>query len=174
VLGPLLAAAQRIAVLPDTAPALRLRLLSETLLEVIEHRLDYIRVVEHEIQRITGSSRNRLIGDRRRFEDLVAALHAEAMHTGAFRPLDPRMCMLQFFNLHNYTFQWLRPGPWDAQYLSAEYCAVLFRGFAAPGFDPDGLEAEVTRFRAGYAGPSLSGVEQHAPSDDVATDPVRS
>src|SRR5215217_5415947 len=45
-------------------------------------------------------------------------------------------------NMHNHTYQWIHPGSsrWDAATLSAEYCATLFRGFAAPGYDPATLE----------------------------------
>jgi TetR/AcrR family transcriptional regulator, cholesterol catabolism regulator len=167
VLGPVIAAAERIGALPVDA-VLRLRLLSETLLEVIEHRLEYIRVVEHEIDRLPGQSRDAMIRERRRFEDVVTRLHLEAVREGVFRDLDPRQCMLQFFNMHNYTFQWLRPGRDDAAALSAAYCDTLFRGFGTAAHRPEELEDRVIRFRADYAGPSLSGLAFTEPVPDVS------
>jgi AcrR family transcriptional regulator len=165
VMTPLLAAAQRIAALEIPAE-LRLRLLSETLLEVVEHRLEYIRVVEHEIERLSTTHRGRMLEQRRQFENLVVGLHAAAMDSGAFRQLDPRMCMLQFFNMHNYTYQWLRPGgTWDAAFLSASYCEVLFGGFATPDLDLLRIEERVESFRATYDGPSLTGL---APAESPA------
>lgn len=174
VMTPLLASAQRIAGL-EIAAELRLRLLSETLLEVVEHRLEYIRVVEHEIERLTADHRGRMLGQRRQFEDLVAGLHAEAMRAGAFRQRDPRMSMLQFFNMHNYTYQWLRPGrSWNAAFLAAQYCEVLFGGFAEPDLDLTQIEERVAEFRATYDGPSLSGLALPEATDSTSVQPARS
>jgi TetR/AcrR family transcriptional regulator, cholesterol catabolism regulator len=172
VMGPLIAGAERIGALPGVAPELRLRLLSEALLEVIVHRLEYIRVVEHEIDRLPAESREVMIPQRHRFEDVVTALHAEAIEAGVFRPLDPRHCMLQFFNMHNYTFQWLRPDRDDPTYLSACYCDTLFRGFATDAYQPDDLEARVARFRATYSGPPLSGLPVVAAAQEPASGPL--
>lgn len=166
VMTPLLAAAQRIAEL-DIPAELRLRLLSETLLEVVEHRLEYIRVVEHEIERLTADHLGRMLGQRQEFENLVAGLHSEGMRAGTFRQADPRMCMLMFFNMHNYTYQWLRPGgAWDAAFLAARYCEVLFGGLGTPDLDLTRLEERVAGFRATYDGPSLSGLTLSPPADD--------
>ncbi len=56
------------------------------------------------------------------------------MGQGRFRPLDARVATLQFLNLHNHTYQWVKPdGRWDAAQLSREYCDTLLRAFAAPG-----------------------------------------
>ncbi len=174
VMTPLLAATQRIAELSIPAE-LRLRLLSETLLEVVEHRLEYIRVVEHEIERLSTDHLGRMLGQRQQFENRVAGLHSEAMRAGAFRQTDPRMCMFLFFNMHNYTYQWLRPGgSWDAAYLSARYCEVLFGGLAAPGLDLARLEEQVAEFRATYDGPSLSGLALPDLADSLSTQPAGS
>ncbi|OXM67136.1 MULTISPECIES: TetR/AcrR family transcriptional regulator [Amycolatopsis] len=165
VMTPLLAAAERISKLP-IAPELRLRLLSQMLLEVIEHRLDYIRVVEHEIDRLAGENRKRMLHERRRFEDMVTELHAEAIRDGTFRELDPRLCMLQFFNMHNYTFQWLRPGRWSSAQLAEQYCTTLFRGHAVDSNRFASLEEQLGTFRASYTGESLSGLGDF---EEVAT-----
>ncbi|HWD01415.1 MAG TPA: TetR/AcrR family transcriptional regulator [Amycolatopsis sp.] len=148
VLRPLLTAARRIAAL-DEDPVLRLRLLSETLLEIILARLDHIWVYEHDYRHLRGANRARLLRQRREFERIVLDLLTAAMDTGAFRKLDPRLAMLQFLNLHNHTYQWARPdGPWDATFLSREYCATLISGFCTPGYDFADLEDRVAEFRS--------------------------
>ncbi|MEU4667351.1 TetR/AcrR family transcriptional regulator [Amycolatopsis sp. NPDC023774] len=148
VLRPLLTAARRIATL-DEDPVLRLRLLSETLLDIILARLDHIWVYEHDYRHLRGANRARLLRQRREFERIVLDLLTAAMASGAFRRLDPRLAMLQFLNLHNHTYQWARPGgPWDAAFLSREYCATLISGFCSPGYDVADLEERVAAFRA--------------------------
>jgi AcrR family transcriptional regulator len=148
VLGPLLDAARNIAAL-DEDPVLRLRLLSETLLEIIFARLDHIWVYEHDYRHLTGENRSRLIAQRHEFEQIVTNLLTAAMESGAFRKMDPRLAMLQFLNMHNHTYQWVRPGgPWDAAFLSQQYCATLISGFRSPDYDASDLEKRVEEFRA--------------------------
>lgn len=150
VLGPLLAAARRIQAFDDQDAVVRLRLLSETLLDMILHRLDHIWVYEHDYRHLGSTNRSRVLRQRHEFEQLVRSLLVEAMNSGAFRRMDPRLAMLQFLNLHNHTYQWVKPtGRWDAAYLSKEYCATLFAGFVAD-YDLAGLEARVRRFRSGH------------------------
>jgi AcrR family transcriptional regulator len=155
VLRPLLTAARRIASL-DEDPVLRLRLLSETLLGIILKRLDHIWVYEHDYRHLRGANRSRLLRQRREFEKIVLDLLVAAMDSGAFRQLDPRLAMLQFLNLHNHTYQWARAdGPWDAAFLSREYCATLISGFRNPGYDVSDLEDRIQNFRARYEGWTL-------------------
>jgi AcrR family transcriptional regulator len=150
VLVPLLDSARRIAEL-DAPPTVRLRLLSEALLTIVMHRLDHIWVYEHDYRQLSAPNRDKLVGQRHEFEDIVVGLVGDAVTVGQFREMDLRLGMLQFLNLHNHTYQWIRPdGRWDAALLSAEYCATLFAGFSAPGRDVAGLEADVARFRAAH------------------------
>jgi AcrR family transcriptional regulator len=60
VLRPLLRSARRIDKL-DEAPLLKLRLLSESLLEMILRRLDHIRVYEHDYRYLQGENLSRLL-----------------------------------------------------------------------------------------------------------------
>lgn len=140
VMRPLLASVRRIAAL-DEEPVLRLRMLSQTLLENIIARLDHVWVYEHDYRNLRGTNRARLLRQRREFETIVEDLLVAAMDTGAFRKLDPRLATLQFLNLHNHTYQWIKPGgEWDAEHLSREYCSTLNAGFRNPGYDIDDLE----------------------------------
>jgi AcrR family transcriptional regulator len=155
VLRPLLRAARQIAAL-DEDPVLRLRLLSETLLGIILARLDHIWVYEHDYRHLQGANLSRLLRQRREFERIVGGLLDAAMESGAFRPMDRRLAVLQFLNLHNHTYQWVKPGgDWDAAVLSREYCATLISGFRSPGYDMSDLEERVQRFRSGQDGWNL-------------------
>lgn len=159
VLRPLLAAGHRIASL-DEDPVLRLRLLSETLLGIILRRLDHIWVYEHDYRRLRGENLSRLLRQRREFEAIVQDLLVDAIESGAFRELNPRLATLQFLNLHNHTYQWVKPGgDWDAEYLSREYCATLFSGFRNLTYDFDSLEDRVRRFRERHRHWSVDSLE---------------
>ncbi|KPI11538.1 transcriptional regulator, TetR family [Actinobacteria bacterium OK074] len=138
VMGPLLGRAREIAAL-EADPLLRLRLLSESLLTIIFRRLDHIWVYEHDYRSLSGQELETLLGQRSDFEALVTGLLTEAVEQGSFQVTELRLATLQFLNLHNHTYQWVRPeGQWDAAFLSGEYCGTLFRGFAAPaGVLPD-------------------------------------
>ncbi|MEW2397160.1 TetR/AcrR family transcriptional regulator [Streptomyces sp. NPDC046862] len=148
VMGPMLTNVHRIAAL-DEDPVLRLRMLSQTLLENILARLDHVWVYEHDYRNLRGDNRSRLMTQRREFEDVVQRLLVAAMEDGSFRKVDPRLATLQFLNMHNHTYQWIKPGGgWDAEYLSREYCATLFLGFASPGYRFDDLEERMSEFLA--------------------------
>ncbi|WP_194903841.1 TetR/AcrR family transcriptional regulator [Catenulispora rubra] len=147
VMRPLLVRARQIAEL-DAHPLLRLRLLSEALLEIIFHRLDHIWVYEHDYRSLSGEHLETLLGQRTDFEQMITDLLTEAVELGTFRELDTRLATLQFLNMHNHTYQWLRPdGRWDADFLSREYCTTLFRGFAAPGRRLPDVEKQAAEFK---------------------------
>ncbi|MFI6338923.1 TetR/AcrR family transcriptional regulator [Streptomyces sp. NPDC050535] len=146
VMAPLLARARQIAAV-DTDPLLRLRLLSESLLTIIFHRLDHIWVYEHDYRSLSGKELEILLGQRADFEHLITGLLTEAADQGSFRLAEPRLATLQFLNLHNHTYQWVKPGGrWDPAYLSREYCATLFRGFGASDSDLRDVEDRAATF----------------------------
>ncbi len=147
VLVPLLARARCITALSDEEPLVRLRLLSQALLEIIFARLDHIWVYEHDYRHVTGPHRKRLVGQRREFEDLVRDLVSEAMDDGVLRTVDLRLAVLQFLNLHNHTYQWAHTAAagWTPARLAAEYCATMFRGLASQPFSTADLEEKVRR-----------------------------
>ncbi|MFJ1969440.1 TetR/AcrR family transcriptional regulator [Streptomyces sp. NPDC087903] len=131
VMSPLLNRARQIAQV-DADPLPRLRLLSESLLTIIYRRLDHIWVYEHDYRSLTGDELHTLLSQRADFEHLITGLLIEAADQGSFRLVEPRLATLQFLNLHNHTYQWVKPGGrWDPAYLSREYCTTLFRGFGA-------------------------------------------
>ncbi|WP_262060268.1 TetR/AcrR family transcriptional regulator [Streptomyces sp. STR69] len=149
VMRPLLASAHRIAALEDVDPVLRLRMLSQTLLENTLARLDHVWVYEHDYRNLRGANLARLLDQRREFEELVEDLLVAAMDDGSFRPLDPRLATLQFLNMHNHTYQWVKvDGAWDAYYLSRAYCTTLFRGLGVPGSRFDYIEDQMVEYLA--------------------------
>jgi AcrR family transcriptional regulator len=147
VMDPLLSRARQIAGL-DADPLVRLRLLSESLLTMILRRLDHIWVYEHDYRSLTGDYLQTLLGQRAEFEQLVRGLLTEAIEEGRFRSVEPSLATLQFLNLHNHTYQWVKPdGRWDAAYLSREYCDTLLRGFGAPGAALPDVEEAAEAFK---------------------------
>ncbi|MFJ9898168.1 TetR/AcrR family transcriptional regulator [Streptomyces sp. NPDC091280] len=148
VMRPLLASAHRIADVEED-PVLRLRMLSQTLVENILARLDHVWVYEHDYRNLDGANLARLLKQRQEFEDIVQGLLVLAMEDGSFREQDPRLATLQFLNMHNHTYQWVKlDGEWDAESLSHEYCTTLFRGFAAPGRQFEAVEERMREFLA--------------------------
>jgi AcrR family transcriptional regulator len=154
VMQPLLALARRIAEL-DESPLLRLRLVSQTMLELIFERLDHIWVYEHDYRYLSGPSRAEIIKPRHEFENIVSGLFHEAIDSGQLKDMDSKLAMLQFLNLHSHTYTWaasmknLKPAD-----LSATYCSSIFFGMAKA--TNDDFEAEVRHFRKRYRGPALS------------------
>ncbi|MET7682480.1 TetR/AcrR family transcriptional regulator [Streptomyces sp. NPDC005423] len=148
VMRPMLESVHRIAAL-EVAPVLRLRMLSQLLLENILARLDHVWVYEHDYRNLHGENRARLMTQRHEFENIVQELLVAAMEDGSFRTLDPRLATLQFLNLHNHTYQWVKPdGEWDAEYLSRAYCATFFRGMGSPGREFEDIEDRMREFLA--------------------------
>ncbi len=151
VLDPLLAAAARIQD-SDAAPLVKLRVLSGELLRMIFARLDHIWVYEHDYRQLTGKNRTRMLQRRQEFEDVVRSMLTAAMDEGAIGETDPTLATLQFLNMHNHTYQWVKLGQeWDAEFLSNAYCATLFNGFSQGACDLAALEADVAAYRVANA-----------------------
>lgn len=146
VLDPLLQISEQVSSM-EGDPVVRLRLLSEALLDIILKRLPHIWVYEHDYLQLSGPKREELLRQRRQFENVVARVIEEAIDADQFRDMSPQLATLQFLNMHNHTYQWIRPGgKWDAPLLSREYCATLFVGFGYPRRRLPSLEGKVERF----------------------------
>ncbi|WP_122817964.1 TetR/AcrR family transcriptional regulator [Nocardioides pantholopis] len=147
VLTPLVESARAVSGL-GLDPVLRLRFISDVLMETILGRLDYIWVYEHDYRHLGSANKERFRGRRREFESIIQTCIAEAVEAGTFRRnIDPRLATLQFLNLHNHTYQWIKPGgTWSAADLSAAYCETLFRGWGAD-VDTEAMGEQVDRLR---------------------------
>jgi len=131
VLSPLLTEADRIRILPESALT-RLRLISEQLLQVIYERLEHIWIYEHDYRNLSKKNRKRVLDQRHRFEAVITELLQEAISSGDIEDADSRLLMLQFLNMHNYTYQWIHPAtsPVPSE-LSSTYFKTLMKGFGA-------------------------------------------
>ena len=129
VLSPLLLAGKTVESLTEP-PLVKLRLVSESLLAIIFRRLDHIWVYEHDYRYLNGANRVKVVAQRHEFEGIVRRLIKAAMDAGDLERGDAQLCMLQFLNMHNYTYQWARPdGGQETTELARTYCTTLFRGF---------------------------------------------
>lgn len=147
VIRPLLEEAAEIVSLPEGA-AVRLRLLSESLLRSIFQRVDHIWVYEHEYRILQSARRRAFLADRQAFEEVVSSLLNDGVEAGLFEISDLKLATFQFLNLHNYTFKWINTkGRWTAQHLSSQYCATLFHGMATRRLDTDDVERRVDELR---------------------------
>jgi AcrR family transcriptional regulator len=128
IMVPLLEQAHSIAGLRISAAA-RLRLISEVVLrEIIEHN-DHIWVVLHENRALTGERRADYEKKHAEFQNVLVGLLSAGVDSGEFVIDDPRVTMLAFMGMHNYTCQWAHSaGPLDLASLSQQYCDLFFRG----------------------------------------------
>lgn len=141
VLAPLLGAAARIKQL-DAPAIVRIRLLSQQLMDGILGRLDHVWVYEHDFRQLTGENRVRFRERRLEFENVVQAHLREANDAGDIKLGDMRLSTLQFLNLHNHTYQWARHSTaWTGEELSATYFRTLMLGFGADQLTVDRAEA---------------------------------
>ena len=142
VMQPLIAATRFISESPESGAA-RLRALSQVLLTAIFTQNDSIWVYQHEHRSLSGAEREALLAQRATFEDLVHQLIDAAIEDRQIDVADSKLATFEFLNLHNYTYQWVKPdGPWTAEFLSARYMGTLLRGWAGPALDLDAIEAE--------------------------------
>ncbi len=147
VMTPLIAR-MRAIVARDESVTVRIRLVSEAILDGIAQRPGHVWVYEHDYRYLDGENRTRFRELRHEFEAIVADLVDEAVGLGVFRKADVRLLTFQFFNLHKGTIQWYhRDGGWSAGELSREYCRTVFNGFAASAWSFDEVEERVDELR---------------------------
>jgi AcrR family transcriptional regulator len=147
VMNPLIARTREAAEL-DESPLVKLRLVSEAILEGIAARPDHVWVYEHDYRYLRGKNRARFLEQRHTFEELVFQLGDEAIAQGLFRKADVRLLMFQFFSLHKQVAQWFhRGGGWEPADLSREYCRTLFNGFAMSATSFEEVEEQAAVYR---------------------------
>jgi len=130
VMDPLLTDAVKIYTL-DYRASVRLKLLSESLMDQVVNKRDHVWVFLHEYHQLEGESRTRFREKRSDFESYVTRLLADGVAKGEFNVADLRLATLAWLNLHNYTYQWLRSERGlDARRLSDFYIDLFFSGIA--------------------------------------------
>lgn len=147
VMAPLLSELRDIDELDEPA-MVRLRMVSEAILDGIAVRPHHVWVYEHDYRFLTGENRTRFLQQRDEMEQLVERLMEEAASDGTFRGGDIRLLSFQFFSLHKQTVQWFDPsGVWTPAELSREYCRTLFNGFAVNAATFDAVEWRAAKRR---------------------------
>ena len=158
VMDPLLREADAVAALGVSFPA-RLRLLSESLLWQIVHRLDHVWVFLHEYRQLQGEDRTAFREKRQRFEGNIRDALADGARQGLMRVTDLDLAALAFLNLHNYTYQWVAGRDVRVEELARFYCEIFLNGVLTAPVDPALTDAELTRGRSvleGLRGAELS------------------
>lgn len=161
VMDPLLREATAIGELGVSFPA-RLRLLSESLLWQIVHRLDHVWVFLHEYRQLQGEYRTLFREKRQRFEGNIRDALAEGARQGALRITDLDLATLAFLNLHNYTYQWVAGRDLSVEDLARFYCEIFLNGVLATPIDPGATDGELALGRAvleEMRGPALTGAD---------------
>lgn len=141
VLGPIGWLTDEILAL-ERHPLVQLRLISHFLLEIMTSRLAHVWVYQHDYRSLSDESRATFIERRRRIETVVRDLITRCIDDGTFAKADPKLRTLEFFNHHNYTYQWFNPGGgWTPAQLSAAYSRTLLLGFGCTSDAIDACEA---------------------------------
>jgi len=125
VMDEVLKAADRVA--ESTAPAAeRLTAIGTDLLSIMERYPDHVWVFLHEFPALTGARAKKFRQRRRSFESAVEQVIVDGIASGEFRDVDPRLAMLGWYGMFNYTYLWLRPDGKLAAHEVAERFADLF------------------------------------------------
>lgn len=147
VMGPLLATGQLVLDL-EASPPVRLRLLSEDLLVNIICRLDHVWVFLHEHRALRGELLEEFKARRSAYREMITSVLADGTAAGFFAIEETTVATMAFLGMHNYTYQWVRPGgrlgPRD---MSRHYCALFLQGIAGPAFGDVDVEEEAERLR---------------------------
>ncbi len=131
-LHPLLAQGRAIAV-QELEPEAALRALAHALMENIARYRDQVTVFFHEWRTIEGDPRwTQIRQERREFEDLIGAVLERGVREGTFRVTDPRITLLGFLGMINYTPQWFEPeGRYGPGAIADQFCDVFLTGIRA-------------------------------------------
>jgi TetR/AcrR family transcriptional regulator, cholesterol catabolism regulator len=114
----------------STAPANeRLATIGDDLLGIIERLPDHVWVFLHEFPALTGDRAKKFHQRRRTFERAVERVIADGVAAGQFRNVDPRLTMLAWYGMHNYTYLWLKPdGDLSAHDVAKNFADLFING----------------------------------------------
>lgn len=117
----------------DEAPEQALRSLAHALMHDIAEYRDQVTVFLHEWRTVTASDDDeRVIRVRRarsEFEDVIARTLHRGQEQGAFQIGVPRLAVLGFLGMLNYTYQWYRPGAeFDPDAVAEAFCDFFVDG----------------------------------------------
>lgn len=91
------------------SPEEKLRALSRQLIETITTYLPYMIVFYREMGALSPERLAKLVEKRRAYEDSIERILREGVQRGDWEIENPRMCVLAFLGMYNWTFQWYNP-----------------------------------------------------------------
>jgi AcrR family transcriptional regulator len=116
-------------------PSDRIRQALRGHLRIVAEQLDVATVFVREWRYLEGERRERVMAERRRYEERIAALFREGRDLGELRSdLDEGAAVLLFLSAANWAYTWLRPGG-DTDALADRFYALLvdgMRGYSTP------------------------------------------
>lgn len=125
---PLLQATIQLEQQPLT-PEEKLRALSRQLIETITTYLPYMIVFYREIGALSPERFAKLVEKRRAYEDSIERILREGVRRGDWEIENPRMCVLAFLGMYNWTFQWYNPqGPMKPDEIADTFFQLFLNG----------------------------------------------
>src|SRR3954469_22397412 len=116
------------AIPDEAAPVEKIRLALRGHLRVVAEQLDVATVFVQEWRYLDGERRDRIVAERRRYEERVAAFFREGRELGELRSdLDDWAATMLFLSAANWAYTWLRRGG-DTDALADRFFALLLDG----------------------------------------------
>ncbi len=125
---PLLEATIQLEQQPLT-PEEKLREVSRQLIETITTYLPYMTVFYREMGALSSERLAKLVEKRRAYEDSIERILREGVRSGEWEIENPRMCVLAFLGMYNWTFQWYNPqGPMKPVEIADSFFQLFLKG----------------------------------------------
>lgn len=125
---PLLQATIQLEQQPLT-PEEKLRALSRQLIETITTYLPYMIVFYREMGALSPERFAKLVEKRRAYEDSIERILREGVQRGDWEIENPRVCVLAFLGMYNWTFQWYNPqGPMKPDEIADTFFQLFLKG----------------------------------------------
>jgi AcrR family transcriptional regulator len=130
VMDEVMLGADRVA-LAGGSPPEQLAALGEELLDVIFRYPDHVWVFLHDFPALTGDNAESFRKRRRGYEQRIEAVFEEGIKSGAFRSVDPRLAVIAWLGMHNYTYLYLRAGRrFSVKEMARSFADIFVRGIA--------------------------------------------
>jgi AcrR family transcriptional regulator len=110
-------------------PEEKLRELSRQLIDTITTYLPYMIVFYREMGALSPDRLADLVEKRRAYEDTIERILCEGVQRGDWEIENPRMCVLAFLGMYNWTFQWYNPqGPMQPHEIADMFFQLFLNG----------------------------------------------
>ena len=110
-------------------PEEKLRELSRQLIETITTYLPYMIVFYREMAALAPERLAELVEKRRAYEDSIERILCAGVESGDWEIENPRMCVLAFLGMYNWTFQWYNPqGPMKPDEIADTFFQLFLNG----------------------------------------------